>query len=84
MPTPSEHFGLKVIGVATTPPIAGFPAGVYDVIRVINLLPPAGKAYVTNKWFRETWREPLVVVEQFGATFEPNPSELTSLIRRIK
>jgi len=72
MKTPAEHFGLNVIGQARTPEIADLQGGTYDVIKIIELLPPAGKAFVTNKWFRETNREPLVVVEQFGATFTEN------------
>ena len=72
MKTPAEHFGLKVIGQAKTPGIANLSGGTYDVIKVVNLLSPAGRAFVTNKWFRETNREPLVVVEQFGATFTEN------------
>lgn len=72
MKTPAEHFGLKVIGQATVPGIVNFPSKTYDVIKIVNLRPPAGRAFWTNKWFRETNREPLVVVEQFGATFTEN------------
>ena len=72
MALPDEHFGLKIIGKAKTPAYGGMPAGEYDVIEVRELLPPAGKAFVTNVWFREAHREPLVVVEQFGATFKRN------------
>lgn len=70
--TPAEHFGLKVIGQAKTPGIANFPPATYDVIKIINLPSPAGRSFMTNKWFRESNREPLFVVEQFGAIFTEN------------
>ena len=69
--TPSEFFNLPIIGKATTPPIASFSAEEYDVIKIIDLGPEAGKSFVTNKWFQESSRVPLVVVEQLGATYRP-------------
>lgn len=85
--TPAEFFGLKVIGIANTPPIANFPPGRYEVIKVIDLLPPAGKSYMTNKWLYENSRTPLFVTEQFGAVFEPyeaTPPKPIMLIRRVR
>jgi len=69
--TPAEFFGKEVIGYAVTPPMGDFPAGRYEVLEVIELLAPAGKSYMVNKWFTENNRTPLYVVEQFGAKFEP-------------
>jgi hypothetical protein len=85
--TPAEHFGLKVIGRVKTPPIANFPGGDYEVLKVVELPPPAGKSFMVNKWMYENNREPLWVVEQFGAVFEPIQEELTKptmLIRRVR
>lgn len=69
--TPSEFFDLPIIGYATTPSIGEFPAGRYEVIKVIELLEPAGRSFMVNKWFTENNRTPLYVVEQLGATYEP-------------
>ena len=83
--TPAEYFGLPVIGRATTPPIAGFPAGNYEVIKIVELLLSAGRSFMTNKWLYESARVPLCVTEQLGATFEPfeeEPTKPTMLIRR--
>lgn len=74
MVTPSEYFGLPVIGYAITPPIGEFPAGRYEVIKIIELLEPAGRSFMVNKWFTDYNRTPLYVVEQFGATYEPKES----------
>jgi hypothetical protein len=71
MPTPAEHYGLPILGQVTTPGIAGFHPGKYDVIGIIDLPAPAGRSYTTNTWFNSTARIPLAVVEQFGAVFTP-------------
>jgi len=70
MMTPSEYFGLSIIGYATTPSIAELPAGRHEVLKVSELLSPAGKSFMTNKWFTESNRQPLYVTEMLGAKFE--------------
>jgi len=82
--TPAKHFGLSIIGHATTPPIAGLPEGNYEVLRVIELLPPAGKSFLTNTWLYEYLREPLYVTELLGAVFVPLNNSPTLLRRRAK
>jgi hypothetical protein len=71
MKTPAEHFGLPILGRVTSPGIAGLPPKTYDVVRIIELLKPAGRSYTVNAWFNESLRQPLAVVEQFGAVFTP-------------
>ena len=71
MVNPSEYFGLPIIGYAKTPSIGGLSEGIYEVIKVIELLEPAGRSFMVNKWFTEYNRTPLYVVEQFGAVYEP-------------
>jgi hypothetical protein len=71
MKTPAEHFGLPILGQVTTPSIAEFSPGKYNVIKIVELLVPAGRSYTVNTWFDENARKPLVVVEQFGAVFTP-------------
>ena len=85
--TPAEYFGLKVIGRVTTPPIANFPEGNYEVLKIVNLLFSAGRSFMTNKWLYENSREPLWITEQLGAVFEPieeEPAKPTMLVRRVR
>jgi hypothetical protein len=69
MKTPAEHFGLKIIGIATTPKIAQFPIGKYEVLEIVDM-GSAGKSFMTNTWFTYNNRTPLWVTEQFGAKFK--------------
>jgi hypothetical protein len=69
MTTPAEHFGLKIIGKVTTKQISVFAPRTYDVIKIVDW-GPAGKAYITNVWYREHMREPLAIAQQLGARYE--------------
>lgn len=69
MKTPAEHFGLKVIGYATSPAYGPFPETTYEVLEVVDM-GTAGRSFMVNKWYLPNNRVPLWVTEQFGAKFK--------------